>query len=314
MPLTPVSTKFYQLMLSQGILFGIGSALIFHPTIAVPGQWFSRRRALAMAIVGASSGLGGTIWPIALNQLIIKIGFPWALRAAGFISLFLFAIGCMLVRTRLPRKPPTSWRKVLAPFRETPFILLTASVSMVFWGIYSPFFYVSGRANGLGASSSLSFYCVSFINAGSTIGRMLAAVGDHWGSFNVLITSAAGMAIVCLAFWIPLHTVAQLIGCASVYGLFVGGYIAIIPACVATTGPAHEIGVRVGILWAVVAIFSLTGPPISGAFVHKYTHNLVVGVAGYRAVGIFTGIVCLAGALFAAGSKFKIKGRLGGLH
>lgn len=69
-----MSTQYYQLMLSQGVLFGIGSALIFHPTIAVPGQWFSRRRALAMAIVGASSGLGGTIWPIAFNELIKKIG------------------------------------------------------------------------------------------------------------------------------------------------------------------------------------------------------------------------------------------------
>lgn len=69
-----MSTKYYQLMLAQGILFGIGSALIFHPTIAVPGQWFSKRRALAMAIVGASSGLGGTIWPIAFNELIREIG------------------------------------------------------------------------------------------------------------------------------------------------------------------------------------------------------------------------------------------------
>lgn len=118
---------------------------------------------------------------------------------------------------------------------------------------------------------------------------------------------------MCLAFWIPLHTVAQLIGCASLYGLFVGAYIAIIPACVATTGPAHEIGLRVGILWAVVAIFSLTGPPISGAFVSKFTHGLVVEAGGYRAVGIFTGLVSLAGAGFALGSKFKVKGRWGGI-
>lgn len=178
--------------------------------------------------------------------------------------------------------------------------------------LYSPFFYVSGRATGLGASSSLAFYCVSFINAGSTVGRMLAAVGDVWGAFNVLATAATGMGIVCLAFWIPLHTVAQLIGCATLYGFFVGGYIAIIPACVATTGPAHEIGLRVGILWAVVAVFSLTGPPINGAFVSKYTYDLVVQPAGYRAVGIFTGIVSLAGAAFALASKRMIKGRLTG--
>ncbi|BEI86583.1 hypothetical protein CcaverHIS002_0608700 [Cutaneotrichosporon cavernicola] len=309
-----LSTKFYQLMLCQGVLFGIGSALIFHPTIAVPGHWFRRRRALAMAIVGASSGAGGTVWPIAFNELINKIGFPWALRTAGFIALALFSIGCALVRTRLPRKTPTTWAKVFQPFREVPFILLTASVSAVFWGLYSPFFYVSGRAAQLGASSSLAFYCVSFINAASTVGRMLASAGDHWGAFNVLITAASGMTIVCFAFWIPLHTVAQVVACAATYGLFVGMYIAIIPACIATTGPAHEIGLRVGILWAVVAVFSLTGPPINGAFVNKHTTtDGFVTDAGYRAVGIFTGVVCLVGAMCAMGSKFRVSGRVGGI-
>lgn len=121
-------------MLSQGVLFGIGSALIFHPTIAVPGHWFKARRALAMAIVGASSGLGGTVWPIALNELILKVGFAWALRVAGFLALALFLVGAALVRTRLPCKTPVTWRKIWHPFREVPFVLLTASVSAVFWG------------------------------------------------------------------------------------------------------------------------------------------------------------------------------------
>ncbi|GMK57910.1 hypothetical protein CspeluHIS016_0407440 [Cutaneotrichosporon spelunceum] len=306
-------TKFYQLILCQGVLFGIGAALIFHPTIAVPGHWFKRRRALAMAIVGASSGAGGTTWPIAFNELIRKIGFPWALRAAGFIALALFAVGCVLVRTRLPRKPATPWSKVFKPFREVPFVLLTASVSAVFWGLYSPFFYVPGRATQLGASSSLSFYCVSFINAASTVGRMLAAVGDHWGAFNVFITAAVGMTIVCLAFWIPLHTVPQVVAFSATYGLFVGMYIAIIPACIALTGPAHEIGMRVGLLWGVAAVFALTGPPISGAFVKMHTVHGFVTDAGYQAVGIFTGIVCFVGAVCAIGSKFRISGSVGGI-
>lgn len=55
-------------------MFGIGSALIFYPAIAIPGQWFARRRALAMGIVGSSSGLGGTLWPIAIDRMIRQIG------------------------------------------------------------------------------------------------------------------------------------------------------------------------------------------------------------------------------------------------
>jgi nitrate/nitrite transporter NarK len=61
-------------MLAQGMLFGIGSALVFFPAITIPGQWFSKHRALAMGIVGSSSGLGGTIWPIAIDRMIRQIG------------------------------------------------------------------------------------------------------------------------------------------------------------------------------------------------------------------------------------------------
>ena len=177
--------------------------------------------------------------------------------------------------------------------------------------MYTPFFYVSTNAVRMGASSSLAFYCVCFINAGSTIGRLAAAVGDHWGTFNVLIVTSVGIALMLLAFWIPLSTVSALIGCSVMYGFFVGGYISIIPACVAHTGPPSEIGIRVGLVWTFVAVFALTGPPISGALL---SHGGGVDSAlGYKYAGAFSGAVCAVGALFSVWSKKAISGRLGGL-
>jgi MFS family permease len=133
-------------------MFGMGSALIWYPAITVPGQWFARRRALAMAIAGSSSGLGGTVWPIALDRLIKSIGkqvtslssqvhvcpdsagFPWAIRTTAFISLFLLVIANLLIRTRLPRKKPTPLSAVKEPLRERSFVLLQFCVAGVFWG------------------------------------------------------------------------------------------------------------------------------------------------------------------------------------
>jgi MFS family permease len=138
----------------------------------------------------------------------------------------------------------------------------------------------------------------------------VAAVGDHWGHFNVLVVSAAGIAISLLAFWIPLRTLAQLIACAAVYGFFVGGYISIIPACVAQTGPTNEIGIRVGLVWTVVATFALTGPPISGALL---SHGGGVDLPnGYRYAGAFSGAVCAIGTILAIWSKKAISGKLVG--
>lgn len=61
-------------MLAQGILFGIGSALIFTPVMSVPSQWFARRRGLATSIAVTGSGLGGTLWPIAIRRMIEQVG------------------------------------------------------------------------------------------------------------------------------------------------------------------------------------------------------------------------------------------------
>jgi hypothetical protein len=163
----------------------------------------------------------------------------------------------------------------------------------------------------LGASSSLAFYCVTFINAGSTIGRLVASVGDHWGTFNVLIASAAGTALTLLVFWIPLSTISALIGCAVMYGFFVGAFISINTRCVAHTGPPCEIGIRVGLLWSFVAIFALTGPPVSGALLAL--GGGVNAENGYRYAGAFGGSVCLVGTVFAVMSKKALSGRYGGL-
>lgn len=66
--------EYYQFMLCQGVLFGASSALIFNTIVAVPSHWFARRRALAMGVTFTGSGLGGTLWPIAIPRMIDSIG------------------------------------------------------------------------------------------------------------------------------------------------------------------------------------------------------------------------------------------------
>lgn len=85
-PLTPVCKEYYQFMLCQGILFGVASALIFNTIVAVPSHWFARRRALAIGIMFTGSGMGGTLWPIAIRRMIEQIGescVVWRMGGAG---------------------------------------------------------------------------------------------------------------------------------------------------------------------------------------------------------------------------------------
>ncbi|TXT08970.1 hypothetical protein VHUM_02444 [Vanrija humicola] len=306
--LTSLCHTYYQFALAHGVLFGLGSALVFHPCISAPGQWFANRRALALSVALSGSGLGGTLWPVALNRMFAQIGFAWALRASGFISLGLLAAACALLRTRAPHKTPAPLSQILTPFKDRALVLLTLAASFMFWGMFTPFFFITANALRVGTRPDLAFYCLAFINAGSTLGRLLAMVGDHWGRFNVLVIAGFFNGALLLAFWIPLQNTAALIAFAIIHGFSAGMVISILGACVGQISVPAEIGRRIGAMWAVVAVFALTGPPINGALISNYP-----GDAGFQYAGAFSGCVVLVGAVFGVVAKWKASGSVWGI-
>lgn len=53
-------TKYWQVMLAQGVAFGLAAAGLSLPAMATATQWFSTKKGLAVGIVSAGSSLGKT--------------------------------------------------------------------------------------------------------------------------------------------------------------------------------------------------------------------------------------------------------------
>ena len=51
-------TEYYQIILAQGLCFGIGGAALFLPPMVATGQWFSTKKGLAAGIVVSGSSMG----------------------------------------------------------------------------------------------------------------------------------------------------------------------------------------------------------------------------------------------------------------
>jgi MCP family monocarboxylic acid transporter-like MFS transporter 10 len=51
------------------------SGIIFGPAVSIVSHWFKRRRGLALGIIAVGSSLGGSLFPIAFEQLIPKVGY-----------------------------------------------------------------------------------------------------------------------------------------------------------------------------------------------------------------------------------------------
>lgn len=95
------STRYWQLMLSQGVCVGIAAGFLTCPTMSVMVTYFNRRRGLALGILSCGNVSGGLIFPAMARQLLPSIGFAWTLRTIGFLQIGLLIPCGLLIRTRL---------------------------------------------------------------------------------------------------------------------------------------------------------------------------------------------------------------------
>ena len=58
MLMTGLCSQYWQLLLAQGVVVGLGSGFLFLPSIAVLPQYFEKRRALATGIGSSGSAIG----------------------------------------------------------------------------------------------------------------------------------------------------------------------------------------------------------------------------------------------------------------
>lgn len=123
--MTSLADEYYQIFLAQGLGFGIGAGGVFTAAMVCVGQWFVKRRGLALGIAACGSSTGGVIFPIFLNKIVSDVGFYGAIRYTALFIGILLAGSCFMVRSRLPRK---AWNKDapwldLSLFKERQFAL-----------------------------------------------------------------------------------------------------------------------------------------------------------------------------------------------
>ncbi|KAK3319545.1 major facilitator superfamily domain-containing protein [Cercophora scortea] len=267
--MTSLASQYYQFFLAQSILSSIGSAAVFNACMSSVVSWFHRRRGAAFGIMVSGSSLGGTVLPIMMHKMIESVGFGWALRTVAFLFLFLLAIACLTVKSRLPPSPkPFVLADYFSGFLEPAYTLTVVAEFLFFWGVFLPFNYIILQAERQGMDPTLVPYILPIINAVSIVGRIAPGIAaDKLGRFNVMILVTTLSAVITLALWIPGKSNAAIIVYAIIFGFASGGFISLGPALIAQISDIRQIGVRTGAAFAVTSLGALTGSPIAGAIV-----------------------------------------------
>ncbi|KAJ3030232.1 UNVERIFIED_CONTAM: hypothetical protein HDU68_009756 [Siphonaria sp. JEL0065] len=83
--LSSFTTSVPLLILTQGLLYGIGASLVYFPAVSLPAQYFEKKRGLATGLAVAGTGCGGLVFSIITEKMITSIGLPWTLRATAIM-------------------------------------------------------------------------------------------------------------------------------------------------------------------------------------------------------------------------------------
>ncbi|KAI0015569.1 monocarboxylate permease-like protein-like protein [Xylariomycetidae sp. FL0641] len=302
--LLSLATRYWQLLLAQGVCSATGASLLFFGGAAAVATWFARRRALALGLALAGSGLGGVVFPLAVHHLVRAVGFAWTLRACALLVLLCCAAAAAAVTSRLPPAPaPLALRDHARPLREPPFAAFTAGYFLFYLGFYVPYNFVILEAERYGMRAELAAYLIPIFNVGGSIGRIAPGwLADRVGRFNIMVLVAFFSALTVLGLWIPGRSPGAVLAFSVLYGFGSGAFVALAPAVVAQISPLAELGARQGTCFAFVAVASLVGNPIAGALVPD------TSVDPFWRLQLFAGMMMMGGAAMIAVARVAAGG------
>lgn len=252
----------------------------------------------------------GIIYPIVFYRLLPQIGFGWAVRVLGFMAFatLLIPIFCMKMRVQPPKA-----RSLLdtTAFRDWPFVTFVLGAMIGFIGLYVELFYISffGEVTGY-TDSSMSFYLVPILNAGSVFGRTLPnMLSDKIGPLNVIIPGAFICAILVFCN-MAVSSLGGIVVQALLFGFFSGIFVALPPVCFfSLTADKTKLGTRLGMGFAVIALGVLAGGPGGGGILQSDPENLNWnGTWAYSAATLIAaGVIFLGARFFRVGWKLMVK-------
>lgn len=234
------STAVWHLIITQGILCGLGSALVYSPTTLYLDEWFIRRKSYAYGIMYAAKNIIGTGTPFLTPALINRLGIHNTLRVWGGITLAsgLLAIPLMHSRVELSTQARShASRRTPWKFLTHPTFYIFHIANIVFSSGYGlPQTYLPSYARQVlhlpEAEGTLMLVLFNFPGIVSCV--LFGMLGDGFPlfggytltPFTITFMSAIGSAISAFLLW-GMAARSGMVGLAFfsiVYGFFASAY------------------------------------------------------------------------------------------
>lgn len=274
-----VARTLVEIYVAYGLGVGLGVGLSYVPVVGAVQRWFVKRRGFASGLAVSGIGVGTLVMPPLAALLIVTLGWRHAYLALGVLAAVV-GVGMSLLIENDPRD------RGLAPDGEAPqpasgdvqasgfsvreavrsrrFLWLYAACLVASFGVFVPFVHLVPYALDHGVPQASAVLLLGAIGVGSTAGRFfLGGIADRLGRHPTLVAMFVGMAL-SLGLWAVSGTFWGLALFALLYGVFYGGFVALLPALVMDFFGGRNVSAIIGVLYTSVAFGTLIGPTAAG--------------------------------------------------
>jgi MFS family permease len=301
-----VARSLTEVYAAYGLGVGLGVGCAYVPAIGAVQRWFVRRRGFASGLAVSGIGVGTLVMPPLASLLIGSLGWRGAYLVGGGLALLI---------ENDPRDrglgpdgdPPPSGPQPTRPvgnsvsdaIRSSRFITLYAACLICSFGVFVPFVHLVPYARDHGVAPASAVLLLGVIGVGSTAGRFfLGSLADRMGRQLSLLLMFTGMALA-LAVWVIATNIWSLAAFAFVYGVFYGGWVAVLPAVVMDYFGGRNVSGIIGILYTSVAFGTLIGPSAAG-FAFDLSHSYTVPILASAGANIVAAIIVASASRTAA--------------
>ncbi|KAK5113135.1 hypothetical protein LTR85_010953 [Meristemomyces frigidus] len=224
----------WQLLLSQGFVYGVGWVVCYTPFLFMLNDWFVEKRGLAYGILFGASGVSGLVIPMAVGWMLERFGFRTALRVYVLATIVISGPGLFLIRPRsLPQHGLVAREKrgpgilqALRPFaKDLHFYLFAAAIFVQGLGFFIPNVFIPSYAEGMGLSSTAGSGLLALVSLSQVFGQLWQGwVSDKVNIYTPTAVSALVPGLGALLLWGPAKSLVYLVPFALIWGFFSASY------------------------------------------------------------------------------------------
>jgi MFS family permease len=293
---------------AYGLGVGLGVGCAYVPAIGAVQRWFVRRRGFASGLAVSGIGVGTLVMPPLASLLIETLGWRGAYLVLGGLAAAVGAGLALLIENDpcgrglgpdgdpRPSSAPSVQREGMSvrdAIRSHRFIGLYASCLICSFGVFVPFVHLVPYARDHGMAPASAVLLLGVIGGGSTAGRFfLGSLADRIGRQFSLLLMFIGMALALLT-WAVSVDIWSLAAFAFLYGVFYGGWVAVLPAVVMDYFGGRNVSSIIGLLYTSVAFGTLIGPSAAG-FAFDLSHSYTLPIMASASANIAAAVIVAA--------------------